>query len=68
MYWGGVGRLVYAMSESDLISFPDGDHGENATMTGVGCRAVLASGQRTIEVSGPHLVEEAIAVHEGFWT
>ena len=36
-------------------------------MTGVGCRAVLQSGQRTIEVLGPLLAEEAITVHEGFW-
>jgi hypothetical protein len=31
------------------------------------CRVVFASGQREIEVIGPALVDEAIAVHEGFW-
>jgi tRNA(Arg) A34 adenosine deaminase TadA len=67
MYWGGVNRLIYGMSESDLMPFPEGEEGENATMSGIGCRAVLASGQRTTEVSGPHLVAEALAVHEGFW-
>ena len=67
MYWAGVDRLVYAMSEIDLLRFEDGERGENATMTGVGCRAVLASGQRHIEVSGPHLVAEADQVHRGFW-
>jgi len=67
MYWGGINRLIYGMSESDLMPFPEGEEGENATMSGVGCRAVLASGQRTIEVSGPHLVAEAVAIHEGFW-
>ena len=36
-------------------------------MTGPGCRAVLTSGQRAIEVLGPFLAEEAIAAHEGFW-
>jgi tRNA(Arg) A34 adenosine deaminase TadA len=68
MYWGGINRLVYAMSESDLLVFADGEQGENATMTGIGCRAVLASGNRLIDVSGPHLVAQAMAVHEGFWT
>lgn len=67
MYWAGVNRLVYGMNESDLLPFANGDRDENATMTGVGCRAVLASGQRTIEVSGPHLTEEAVQVHHGFW-
>lgn len=68
MYWGGVNRMVYAMSESDLVPFPKGKDSENATMGGVGCRAILASGTREIEVSGPHIAEEAIAIHEGFWT
>lgn len=67
MYWGGVSRLVYAMSEADLEPFPDGQDSENATMSGVGCRAVLASGKRHIEVSGPHLVAEALKVHQDFW-
>jgi len=67
MYWAGVNRLVYGMNESDLMVFDNGERDENATMTGVGCRAVLASGQRHIEVSGPHLVDEAVQAHHGFW-
>ena len=67
MYWGGITRMVYAMSEADLDPFPEGQDEENATMKGVGCRAVLASGKRHIEVSGPHLVDEALEVHKGFW-
>ncbi|MYG99109.1 MAG: nucleoside deaminase [Acidimicrobiaceae bacterium] len=67
MYWAGVNRLIYGMNESDLMVFDNGERDENATMTGVGCRAVLASGQRHIEVSGPHLVDEAVQVHHGFW-
>ena len=67
MYWAGVNRLVYGMNEADLMPFDEGERNENATMTGVGCRAVLASGQRHIEVSGPHLVEEALQAHHGFW-
>ncbi len=67
MYWAGVNRLVYGMNEADLMPFDEGERNENATMTGVGCRAVLASGQRHIEVSGPHLAEEALQAHHGFW-
>ncbi|MCY3925168.1 MAG: nucleoside deaminase [bacterium] len=67
MYWVGVNRLVYAMSEQDLLPLAGGEGGENPTMTGLGCRAVLASGQRRIEVSGPHLAAEAVEAHRGFW-
>jgi hypothetical protein len=31
------------------------------------CREVFARGGRSIEVSGPNLIEQAAAVHEGFW-
>ncbi|MDE0196333.1 MAG: nucleoside deaminase [bacterium] len=67
MYWAGVNRLVYAMGEQDLLPLAGGEGGGNPTMTGLGCRAVLASGQRPIEVSGPHLVAEAVEAHRGFW-
>ena len=65
IYWGGVNRLVYAMAESDLLALT-GNHPENPTMS-LDCRVVFESGQRDIEVIGPALVDEAIAVHEGFW-
>ena len=65
IYWGGINRLVYAMAETDLLAIT-GNHPENPTMT-LPCRVVFESGQREIEVIGPALVEESIAVHEGFW-
>jgi tRNA(Arg) A34 adenosine deaminase TadA len=65
IYWGGINRLVYAMAETDLLALT-GNHPENPTMD-LDCRVVFESGQRKIEVIGPALVEEAIAVHEGFW-
>ena len=65
IYWSGVGRLVYAMAESDLLALT-GSHPANPTLD-LGCRLVLRSGQRAIEVMGPLLAGEAIAVHEGFW-
>ena len=65
IYWSGVGRLVYAMAESDLLALT-GDHPGNPTLD-LGCRIVLGSGQRRIEVIGPVLAGEALAVHEDFW-
>jgi hypothetical protein len=31
------------------------------------CREVFASGQRSVEVVGPELVDEALQVFEGSW-
>ena len=67
MYWGGLNRLVYGMSEHHLLEIT-GAHRLNPTMRGVGCRNVLHSGQRRIEVSGPHLVEEASVIHRDYWS
>ena len=66
MYWGGLNRMVYGMSELGLKEFT-GANPLNPTMRGVGCRNVLNSGQRHIDVSGPHLVEEASVIHRDFW-
>lgn len=64
-YWAGVGRVVYAMSERQLKELT-GAHPENPTLD-LPCRAVFAAGQREVEVIGPLLVEEAMAVHDGAW-
>ena len=66
MYWGGLNRLVYGMSEADLLEYTGG-HRLNPTMTGVGCRAVLQSGHREVEVSGPHLIDEAAVIQQDYW-
>ncbi len=67
MYWGGLNRMVYGMSEHHLLEIT-GAHRLNPTMRGVGCRNVLHSGQRRIEVSGPHLIEEASVIHRDYWS
>lgn len=66
IYWTGIGRVLYALSETRLLTLT-GDHPENPTFS-LPCREVLSRGQRTIEVSGPHLEDEATVAHEGFWT
>lgn len=66
MYWGGINRMIYALSELQLLEIT-GAHPGNPTMRGVGSRTILNSGQREVEVSGPHLVEEASAIHREFW-
>ena len=65
IYWCGIGRVVYALSEHKLLGLT-GDHPENPTFA-LPCREVFARGQRRIEVSGPHLEDEAAEPHHGFW-
>jgi tRNA(Arg) A34 adenosine deaminase TadA len=63
IFWGGVGRVVFALSERAFYQTvaPDCDG------LRVGSRDVFAHGQRPIEVHGPALEDEARAVHRGFW-
>lgn len=66
VYWTGVGRVVYALSEHALLGLT-GDHPENPTFS-LPCREVFARGQRTVSVLGPMLEEEAAEPHKGFWS
>lgn len=66
IYWCGIGRIVYALSEARLLNLT-GDDPENPTFS-LPCRDVIAHGQREIEVLGPLLEDEAAAAHIGFWS
>ena len=65
IYWADVRRVVFALSNEELrritVSNPDNVH------LGISCRKIFARGDYPVEVSGPHLTEQARAVHEGFW-
>lgn len=65
IYWTGIGRVVYALSEHTLLGLT-GDHPENPTFS-LPCREVFARGQRKVTVVGPMLEDEAAKPHEGFW-
>jgi tRNA(Arg) A34 adenosine deaminase TadA len=65
IYWAGIGRVVYGLSERRLKTMT-GDHAENPTLD-LPCRTVFAAGRRAVEVIGPLLEDEAAALHEGVW-
>jgi tRNA(Arg) A34 adenosine deaminase TadA len=65
IYWAGIGRLVYGLSELRLRAVT-GNHPENPTLD-LPCREVFRSGQRPTEVLGPMLEDEAEALHAGVW-
>jgi tRNA(Arg) A34 adenosine deaminase TadA len=66
IYWSGIGRVVYALSEIDLFDIvgPSPDH------LYLPCREVFSHSERKIEVFGPEpsLDSEAREVHKDFWT
>ena len=64
-YWSGVGRVVYALSETSLLDLTGSDP-ENPTLS-LPCRDVFARGQRPTEVVGPLREDEAREAHKGFW-
>jgi tRNA(Arg) A34 adenosine deaminase TadA len=65
IYWSGIGRVVYALSEERLLQFT-GNYPGNPTLS-LPCREVFARGQRAIEVVGPLLEDEAAVPHKDFW-
>jgi tRNA(Arg) A34 adenosine deaminase TadA len=66
-YWANVGRLVYGVSEQQLLALT-GNHTENPTLD-VPCRYVFERGQKAIAVWGPiaEVEAEIVALHRGFW-
>lgn len=67
IYWAGIGRLVYGLTERELLALT-GDNEQNPTLD-VPCREVFAKGQKDIEVVGPfpELAAEIAEVHKGYW-
>jgi tRNA(Arg) A34 adenosine deaminase TadA len=65
IYWAGIGRVVYGLGEHRLRAIT-GDHPDNPTLD-LPCREVFRSGQRSTDVVGPMLEDEAEALHAGVW-
>ena len=61
IYWAGVREVVYALSSTELARLAGGDFL-------IPCRELFARASRRVEVAGPLLTEEAIKVHEGYWS
>ncbi len=65
IFWAGIGRVVSGLSEKRL-KIITGNHAENPTLDLPG-RTVFTAGQRSVEVIGPLLEDEAAALHDGVW-
>ncbi|WP_331744912.1 nucleoside deaminase [Kitasatospora sp. NBC_01300] len=65
IYWSGIHKVVYALAGAELNAIAGVDPEE--PVLDLPCRQVFAAGGSTVEASGPHLFEEASAVHTGYW-
>ena len=66
IYWSNIGRVVYGLSQERFYSMV-GDLEDRLTFA-LPCREVLVRGDRSIEVVGPALEDEAARVHDGAWS
>lgn len=68
IYWSGIGRVVYGISERRLAGLT-GEDKRNLTLD-LPCRIVFGAGRRPIEVLGPfpEVEAETVAVHAGYWS
>lgn len=66
IYWSGIGRVVFALSEHDLAGMVEEEEGVPPLR--LPCRELFARGGRPIAVAGPVPLPSATAVHEGFWS
>jgi tRNA(Arg) A34 adenosine deaminase TadA len=65
IYWGNIRRVVFATSQEQIQAVSAGNP-QNMQLE-LSSREVFARGDHPVEVSGPHLPRESLAVHEGFW-
>ena len=60
IYWAGIRKLVYGLANEELAKLA----GERLP---VSCREILDRACDKMEIVGPLLTDEALAVHLGFW-
>ena len=65
IYWSNVRRIVFGLSLEQINALTATDGGD--MQLGLTSREVFARANHTVEVSGPHLPTESLAVHEDFW-
>jgi tRNA(Arg) A34 adenosine deaminase TadA len=65
IYWAGIGKVVYALSEETLYTLTGTAIAQEAMR--VPCRDLFARCGRSVQVDGPALEDEAEKPHIGFW-
>lgn len=67
IYWGNVGKVVYGVSEKELLKLTGNDK-QNPTLD-LPCRNIFKKGQKKIMVIGPieSVKNEILEIHKNFW-
>lgn len=65
IYWANLRRIVFGLSLEQIDALTA--HGPDDMQLGLTSREVFARANHSVEISGPHLPKESLAVHEGFW-
>jgi tRNA(Arg) A34 adenosine deaminase TadA len=65
IYWGNVGRVVFAMSGERLYQLVK-NPAKNPSLA-LSCQEVFSKGIKDIQVMGPLTVEGTEEVHQAFW-
>ncbi|SDS96100.1 nucleoside deaminase [Actinoplanes derwentensis] len=65
IYWSGIGRIVFALSEADLATMVTEEDGIPPLR--LPARDVFTHGGRPIVIDGPADLPGATRVHHGFW-
>jgi tRNA(Arg) A34 adenosine deaminase TadA len=65
IYWSNVRRIVFGLSLEQITALTVTEPDD--MQLGLSSREVFARANHSVEVSGPHLPTESLAVHEGFW-
>ena len=66
IFWSNVRRVVFGLDQAGIREIIAGDP-ENFHIS-INARELFAQGDHRVEISGPHLLDEARAVHDGFWS
>ncbi len=64
IFWGNVRRVVFGLSGTELYKMSPGTE----EMLYIHCSEVMSRGKKAVEVIGPLIEEEAIKVHDNFWS
>ena len=65
IFWSGIGKVVFALSEEGLYTMTGSDLAQEAMK--IPSREIFARCGRPVQVEGPALEEEAKGPHIGFW-
>jgi len=67
IYWGNVGKIVYGISEKELLSLT-GNNKQNPTFD-IPCRNIFEHGQKEINIVGPieSVKNDILEIHRRYW-